>query len=110
MLPQELEGLWKHYLELAATRQWGQAGPLSINWQEMEAYNRMAGAQLSIWEMTTLRRIDEAVVPVLGKRIRHRITGKPDPVVIRADNPSMMKQWLQGFARTFKVGKSDQKE
>ena len=107
MLPSELEELWKHYLELAATRRWGQAGPLAISWEELESYNRMVCAQFTIWEMYTLRRTDEAVLPILGKRIRHRMTGKPEPVVIRADQPSMIKSFLRGLTAPFKPGKKD---
>jgi len=103
-----LDELWNHFLELSNTRRWGPAGPLAITWEEIGWYNKECEVQLTVWEKLIIRRIDEVVVPMIGKRIKHRLSGKPDPLVMRADQPGMIRSFFQGLVK--RKAPADKKE
>jgi hypothetical protein len=58
--------IWEWFTDLHNARQAGfAANPISF--QEIESFCRLTGAIISPWELSVLRRIDQAVLAVINK-------------------------------------------
>jgi hypothetical protein len=63
--PEPLGPVWQAFVDLAGTRQVGMAAN-PITFSEIEAFKRQTLTPLSAWEVRLLRRLDQAVLPILN--------------------------------------------
>ena len=93
--------IWEWFVELNNGRQSGfSANPISF--QEIESFCRMTGAIISPWELSVIRRMDQAVLAVINKTGR-----KPANQTTDADVAST-KQSIRGamkYRRVVKVAR-----
>ena len=66
-MPPPLAPLWEIYLELAVGRGAGGMGMGAIGWQDVAAWCRTTGHELSGWEAATLIQADRAVRAAIDK-------------------------------------------
>jgi hypothetical protein len=59
-LPSGGERLWMLFFDLSNARGQGFSGPEAISWGDIDAYDRMTGADIERWEAAALRRMDDA--------------------------------------------------
>ena len=66
-LPDELAFLWGYFTELHETRSGGM-GPGPISYSEIDAWQRLTGRELPIWQVKAIKRMDRAFMQVEAKK------------------------------------------
>jgi hypothetical protein len=66
-LPQEALFLWGYFIELHSTRGGGM-GPAAISYAEIEAWQRLTRRYLPSWQITAIKRMDQAFMRVESER------------------------------------------
>lgn len=91
--------IWEWFVELHNARQSGfAANPISFH--EIESFCRMTGAIISPWELSVLRRIDQAVLAIVNKTGR-----KPEKEATESD-AAATKQNIRGVMKNRRVVKT----
>jgi hypothetical protein len=67
-LPIGLEHVWNWFCAVAATRSNNGFGLLPISFGELAAWSRLSCAEPTPWEISLIRRIDMAVLPILNAK------------------------------------------
>lgn len=68
MVPEAIAHVFGYFRELCWTRRPGFAGPLSLEYQEIEAWCRLTRRSLGVLEMRLLMEMDTAYVRALNKK------------------------------------------
>ncbi|UXN64407.1 hypothetical protein N8E89_00510 [Phyllobacterium sp. A18/5-2] len=100
--PDYTDYIWDWFVKLHNTRQMGfSANPISF--LEIEAFCRMTGAIIDPWELSVIRRIDQAVLAVINK------TGMSEPAETQATPADVAeaKLRIRGAATNRRVVKRD---
>lgn len=63
-----MEHVWAAFCAVAATRPNNGFGLLPISYAEIAAWDALTGALLTPWEVSLVRRIDTAVLPILNAK------------------------------------------
>jgi hypothetical protein len=66
-LPIGGERLWMLFFDLSNARGQGFSGPEAISWGDIDAYDRMTGADIERWEAAALRTMDNAYLDECAK-------------------------------------------
>nr|WP_223566941.1 hypothetical protein [Agrobacterium tumefaciens] len=90
--------IWEWFVELHNSRQSGFAAN-PIAYQEIESFCRMTGAIISPWELSVIRRMDQAVLAVFNKSGR-----KPEKEPTDSD-AAATKQSIRGAMKHRRVVK-----
>ena len=61
-LPPGTDALWGAFLQLHRSRGSAGMGPASIGWQDLAAWQQVAGVQLTPWEIDTLLALDSVAL------------------------------------------------
>lgn len=67
-MPEAIAHVFGYFLELCWTRRPGFAGPLSLEYQEIEAWGRLTHRRLGAFELRILLEMDVAYVKALNKK------------------------------------------
>jgi hypothetical protein len=83
--------IWEWFSDLHNARQSGfSANPIS--YQEIESFCRITGAMISPWELSVIRRIDQAVLAILNKTGRSKSEAtETDAAATKQNIRSVMK-------------------
>ncbi len=66
-LPLVVRPLWNVFTELHEGRGQGVSGPSPITWQDIDAFQRVAGISLSRWEVSMVRALDAVALKSVAK-------------------------------------------
>lgn len=66
-LPLVVRPLWNVFTELHEGRGQGVNGPSPITWQDIDAFQRVAGISLSRWEVSMIRALDAVALQSVAK-------------------------------------------
>jgi len=61
-LPPAVDTLYHAWRQIAATRQYGEAGPAPITWAEIAGWQQAMHTALNPWEAETLQEMDRAAL------------------------------------------------
>lgn len=57
--PEAVRYLWKAFWDLRSRRGGNGFGPSPLSWSDIDAYNRLTGAQFAPWEVQILTAVDD---------------------------------------------------
>lgn len=57
--------VWEAFVDLSSARQIGMAA-CPITWSDIEAYRRLTFEPLSAWDVRLIKRIDNAILPIIN--------------------------------------------
>jgi hypothetical protein len=113
ILPEVVEHVFGYFQELCWTRRPGYSGPLSLEYQEIEAWCRLTRCTLTQWEVRILMVMDRAYISAIQDKEDSReqvvVVGDADhkevkePVYTRPMSPSLFDAM---FAQPEKPGDS----
>lgn len=94
-LAEDLQYLWDWFVDLHNARSYGFSAN-AIGYPEIESFCRMTGALMTFWEVSMIRHIDNAVLPILNKSGGHKADTTDADVAER-------KMAIRGAARERRV-------